>query len=107
MTPRRSWLWGGAGTSRAVPAATVSTREGTVRRRRPHPLLRGKRSKRSDDVHAEMTMSATTSDLPNVAAALAQVLQRVPRRQQPLLIAIAERLAADRYRGWAAEAAGA
>jgi hypothetical protein len=39
--------------------------------------------------------------LPNIAAVLAAVLQRVPRAQQPLLIAYAERLAADRYRGWA------
>jgi hypothetical protein len=52
-----------------------------------------------------MTMSSTTSDLPNVAELLGRVLQRVPREQQPLLIAIAERLAADRYRGWAKEAA--
>lgn len=40
-------------------------------------------------------------ELPNIAAILAAVLQRVPRQQQPLLIAFAERLAADRYRGWA------
>ena len=42
--------------------------------------------------------------LPSVAEALAPVLARVPREQQPLLIAAAERLAAERYRGWAAEA---
>jgi len=41
------------------------------------------------------------SDLPNIVAVLATILQRVPREQQPLLIAFAERLAADRYRGWA------
>jgi hypothetical protein len=43
------------------------------------------------------------SGLPNVAELLAGVLARVPREQQPLLIAVAERLAAERYRGWAAE----
>ena len=39
--------------------------------------------------------------LPDVGEALAPVLARVPREQQPLLIALAERLAAERYRGWA------
>ena len=38
------------------------------------------------------------NDLPNVG----RVLQGVPREQQPLLIAAAERLAAERYRTWAA-----
>lgn len=47
-------------------------------------------------------MSSTdASRLPNVAEVLGAVLQRVPREQQPLLIAHAERLAAERYRGWA------
>ena len=41
------------------------------------------------------------TELPNIAAVLTAALQRVPRDQQPLLIAFAERLAADRYRGWA------
>jgi len=41
---------------------------------------------------------------PNVAAVLAQVLKDVPLEQQPLLIAIAERMAAERYRDWAREA---
>jgi hypothetical protein len=48
----------------------------------------------------------TTSDapeLPDVAEILAPVLARVPREQQPLLVAIAERMAAERYRGWAAQ----
>jgi len=44
-----------------------------------------------------------TSELPNVAAVLAQVLQRLPLEQQPLLIAYAERLAALRYRDWATQ----
>jgi len=47
-------------------------------------------------------MSSTAAlDLPNVGAILAPLLQRVPRAQQPLLLAIAERLAATRYRDWA------
>ena len=41
--------------------------------------------------------------LPNVAEALAPLLARVPREQQPVLIALAERLAAERYRSWASE----
>src|SRR2546428_5091441 len=39
--------------------------------------------------------------LPNLAEIIAPVLERVPRNHQPLLIAAAERLAAERYRGWA------
>lgn len=42
--------------------------------------------------------------LPKVAEVLAPILGRVRREQQPLLIAIAERMAAERYRGWAKEA---
>jgi hypothetical protein len=45
--------------------------------------------------------STAAPDLPNVAAVLAPLLQRVPRAQQPLLLAIAERRAAMRYRDWA------
>jgi hypothetical protein len=41
------------------------------------------------------------ADLPNIGAIIAPLLQRVPRAQQPLLIALAERMAAERYRGWA------
>jgi hypothetical protein len=52
-------------------------------------------------------MSPTELGLPNVAEILATVLQRVPREQQPLLIAYAERLAAERYRGWASDPAQA
>lgn len=44
---------------------------------------------------------AKPTELPNIAAVLAGILQRIPREQQPLLIAYAERLAAERYRGWA------
>jgi hypothetical protein len=42
--------------------------------------------------------------LPNIAQVLAPLLQRVPLHRQPLLIALAERMAAERYRGWAAQA---
>jgi len=44
-----------------------------------------------------------TVELPNVGAILAPLLQRVPPAEQPLLIALAERMAADRYRGWASD----
>jgi hypothetical protein len=44
-----------------------------------------------------------TAELPDVGAALAPLLARVPRARQPLLIALAERMAAERYRGWAGE----
>jgi hypothetical protein len=43
------------------------------------------------------------TELPSIAEVLGGVLRRVPRAQQPLLIALAERLAAERYRGWADE----
>jgi hypothetical protein len=53
-------------------------------------------------------MSSTgMADLPNVAEVLSAVLQRIPRDQQPLLIAYAERLAAERYRAWAKDPANA
>jgi hypothetical protein len=45
--------------------------------------------------------------LPDVGETLLPLLARVPRERQPLLIALAERLAAVRYRGWAAGAADA
>jgi len=41
--------------------------------------------------------------LPDIAEALRGFLDLVPKDQQPLLIALAERLAAERYRQWAAE----
>ena len=43
------------------------------------------------------------SSLPNLGGIFASVLQRVAEPYRPLLIAIAERLAAERYRGWAKE----
>ena len=42
--------------------------------------------------------STPTKQLPDVARILGPLLERVPREQRPLLIAIAERMAADRYR---------
>ena len=45
--------------------------------------------------------STVASELPDLAAVLGRVLQLVPLERQPLLIATAERLAADRYRAWA------
>ncbi len=54
-----------------------------------------------------MSDGVPKSDLPNVAVILASVLARIPREQQPLLIAYAERLAATRYRIWAAEVTAA
>jgi hypothetical protein len=40
---------------------------------------------------------------PNITDLLAGFLQLVPQEQQPLLVALAERMAADRYRSWAAQ----
>lgn len=45
-------------------------------------------------------MSATDETLPNLAEILGRVLLRVPAERRPLLIAYAERLAAERYREW-------
>ena len=42
-----------------------------------------------------------TAELPDLAEIIGRVLQRVPVAHQPLLIAIAERMAAERYRTWA------
>lgn len=49
---------------------------------------------------------AATKELPDIAEVLAGILQRVPPGQHAVLIALAERLAAERYRGWASEVAG-
>jgi hypothetical protein len=48
---------------------------------------------------------AAASAIPNVAQLLASLLERVPEAQRPLLVAAAERLAAERYRGWAEQVA--
>ncbi len=45
-----------------------------------------------------------SSQLPDVAEILGPVLARVDPEQRPLLMAIAERMAAERYRGWAEDA---
>jgi len=47
--------------------------------------------------------SAASAPLPNLGDVFAQLLARVEGAQRPLLIAIAERLAAERYRGWSKE----
>lgn len=41
------------------------------------------------------------AELPDIARILAPLLQRVKPEQQPLLLASLERMAAERYRGWA------
>ena len=46
-------------------------------------------------------------ELPDLAQVLGPLLARVTTEQQPLLLAAAERLAAERYRGWASQAKGA
>jgi hypothetical protein len=46
-----------------------------------------------------------SNDLPNVGEVIAGTLARVAEADRPLLIAIAERMAAERYRGWAADPA--
>jgi hypothetical protein len=51
-----------------------------------------------------MEFQGMAGDLPDIGSAIAGVLQRVERQQQPLVIAVAERLAAARYRLWAGDA---
>jgi hypothetical protein len=46
---------------------------------------------------------SSQAELPSVATVIAPILARVARDRQPLLIALAERMAADRYRAWANE----
>ena len=43
----------------------------------------------------------TPERLPDISAIIRGVLERVEPRLHPLFIAIAERLAAERYRSWA------
>ena len=45
----------------------------------------------------------TTRELPDVPAILGALVARVAPADRPLFLAIAERMAADRYRGWADE----
>jgi hypothetical protein len=46
-----------------------------------------------------------TAELPDIAAVVAAALQGVAPDHQPLLVAAAERLAAQRYRSWASDPA--
>ena len=50
-------------------------------------------------------MSPSGGQLPDIGKALQPILQRVAPAERPLLIAVAERLAAERYRGWASQTA--
>jgi hypothetical protein len=45
-------------------------------------------------------------DLPSIATIVGGLLARVEERHRPLFIALAERLAAERYRRWAKDASG-
>ncbi len=45
------------------------------------------------------------SDLPDIATAIGPLLAEIAKEHQPLFVAIAERMAATRYRLWAKEAA--
>ena len=48
-----------------------------------------------------MSQSQGGNTLPNIEEALRGFLDLVPLDRRPLLIALAERMAAERYRGWA------
>jgi hypothetical protein len=50
-----------------------------------------------------MTPTPAQSPPPDLGTVFARLLERVDRMHRPLVIAIAERLAAERYRGWAKE----
>ena len=47
------------------------------------------------------TWMSSARELPNIAAILGPLLQRVSSERRPLFLAIAERMAAERYRDWA------
>ncbi len=49
----------------------------------------------------EGALGASAGELPELAPILGRVLARVARARQPLLVALAERMAAERYRAWA------
>jgi hypothetical protein len=57
----------------------------------------------ASESEASNMSSLRETGLPNLGGTFAHVLQRVPEAHRPLLIAVAERLAAERYRGWARE----
>ncbi|MCZ6782205.1 MAG: hypothetical protein O7G30_02755 [Proteobacteria bacterium] len=48
--------------------------------------------------------SSDSADLPDVAQVLGDLIASVPPEQRPIFLTIAERMAAERYRGWAADA---
>ena len=48
-----------------------------------------------------MSQSQGGNSLPNIEEALKGFLDLVPLERRPLLISLAERMAAERYRGWA------
>ncbi len=48
-----------------------------------------------------------TRELPDIAELFAPLLERVSEAQRPLLVALAERMAAQRYRDWAGAASDA
>jgi len=48
----------------------------------------------------------TATELPSIARIVGGLLERVDARHRPLFIALAERLAAERYRRWARDASG-
>jgi hypothetical protein len=48
-----------------------------------------------------------STSLPSIAEIVGPILARVPREHRALFVAMAERLAARRYRGWAADPANA
>ena len=47
-----------------------------------------------------------SGDLPSIAGLLAPIVTRLPRQQQQLLVAWAERQAAEQYRSWAEQVSG-
>lgn len=51
-------------------------------------------------------MTDTARELPDLVAILGSLLSRVERGEQPLLVAMLERLAAERYRSWAEQSDG-
>ncbi len=44
--------------------------------------------------------------LPSVGELIAPIIGNVPEEQRPLLVALAEKIAAGRYRDWAEQASG-
>lgn len=74
----------------------------------PHEPYAVRFPARHADNRTRSTEEATVSrsvKLPDIGEVVGRMLQRVPREQQPLLLAQRERVAAARYRGWASEVA--